>query len=99
MLRVRPESMRQLMAVPDTNMTIALGPQTWLLIRSVSHPAQFTLSKRILPSLLDVAMPDKTLDFEIANDITFEKNDSLIFALYTNKRPYLHAEIKTDDIR
>lgn len=99
MLRVRPESMRQLMAVPDTNMTIALGPQTWLLIRSVSHPAQFTLSKHILPSLLDVAMPDKTLDFEIANDISFEKNDSLIFALYTNKRPYLHAEIKTDDIR
>lgn len=98
-LYLRPESMRHYAAVRDTNMAVRIGPQTWLLIQSRRDPAEFTLSKQILPPLLDIAMHDKTLDFDRDKDITFEQNDSLSFALYCNKRPYLHAEIKIEDIR
>lgn len=91
---VRPAAMRFLPLDKDTNMVVKIGPQTWLMLRSKTHPATFIVHKRLLPSIANVPMAPRELNFGESSDVVFEESELWQAAVYNNARPYLESDVK-----
>lgn len=93
---IRPELMRDPVFEKDTNMIVQLAPQTWLLYRSKTHPATFTIDKILLPGMLDKQMSPRTMTFEYGEDFVIDTIGPREVVIYQNRRPYLRSSVRME---
>lgn len=93
---VRPDIMRDQMFEKDTNMIVQLAPQAWLLYRSKTHPATFTVDKILLPGLLDKEMAPRTIEFEYGEDFVIDTIGAREVVIYQNRRPFLRSSVRME---
>lgn len=96
MLRIRPESMRNISEDIDTNMTVRIADNVWILYRSKRNPKDLVVHKIILPSLLNKKMGDRLLDFADDKDVIFDSTRNSLIGIYFNKRPYIKADVEVE---
>lgn len=95
---VRPESMRRIESLPDTNMVMDLGDGLWLLVQSKRHPARFVIERRLLPGLLDRRISDRLIEMSPESGEVFDSiGDFRIGAYYNGRRPVLDIKVRVAD--
>lgn len=96
-ITVRPELMRNPKFEKDTNMLVQLSPDAWLLYRSKTHPATFTVDKIILPGILDKKMSPRIINFREGADFIIDTIGPREVALYINRRPYIRSSVRVSE--
>lgn len=90
---VRPAAMRNLPLDKDTNLVVKIAPQTWLMLRSKTHPANFVINKRLLPGIVNATMAPRELNFGEGGDVVFEESELWQAAVYNNARPFMESDV------
>lgn len=93
-LVIRPDFMADPKFERDTNLSVQIGPQAWILIQSKTHPAVFKVEKTLLPGIVNKGMSPRELIFTDNQDITFDTLGPRRAAIYFNKRPFIKSEIR-----
>lgn len=92
-LTLLPESLRRLHLAADTNASIRLDENSWLIIRSETHPARFILSKRVDIPGFSFSLQDRELDLGDSGDILIDTTSMSRIGFYVNDRPYITPRI------
>lgn len=92
-LTTLPESAQGLKVDIDTNYCVQYGPQSWLLVRSRKHPADFVTDKVVLPGILNLKIPSRILSFAKDGQVAIDSTDAVIIGVYINQFPFMHSEI------
>lgn len=93
-LVILPESARNLKTDVDTNYCVQYGPQSWILVRSRKHPADFVTHKVVLPGILNLTVKPRVLDFTKEGQVAFDSTESVIVGVYINDFPFMHSEVE-----
>lgn len=98
-IRLRPESMRNIMSQPNTGNIYKLDTDAWLLVSDKSESCDFIIKKILLPRLINKGLSDRVLDFSNRGDIVFDSVGDRYFGIYINTRSYISAEVIQDCVR
>ncbi len=93
---IRPDVMRDPVFEKDTNMIVQLAPQAWLLYRSKTHPATFTIDKILLPGMLNKQMSPRTMRFEYGEDFVIDTIGAREVVIYQNRRPFMRSSVRME---
>lgn len=93
-LRVRPQALRNVSELPDTNMAVRISNNGWMILQSKNYPNEFIVRKTLLPGILNKSMADRHLDLSPQGADLIDSTDNLRIGVYVNPRDYLDAEIE-----
>ena len=93
-LVIYPESIKDVDLDKDTNMVLPIGDQSWICVRSATHPAEFLVEKTLLPGILNRQLAPRSLDFSSTSDIFIDSTANNTTVVYHNRRPYMKAAIR-----
>lgn len=86
-----PHRLKQIPLQADTNLIVALSNESWLMIQSRSHPAEFILSRRIL----GINAGKRTIDFSSSSPDYIYSGEKWRAAVYANEHtPFMKTSIE-----
>lgn len=92
-LKKYPASLCGLKINQDTTFLKQIGRQAWIIVNSVEHPKKVVVKKRLLPDILNIELPDRTIDFSLYPKLVIDTISGNVVGLYFNNRAYLKSDV------
>lgn len=96
-LKKYPESLLKLKIESDTTIIEKIAPQAWIIVNSLDKPKNVVVKKRLLPGVLDMALPDRLIDFSDYPELVIDTIANNVAGLYINHRPYMTSQVVVEE--
>ncbi len=96
-LKKYPESLLKLKIEGDTTLIEKIAPQAWIIVNSLDRPKNVVVKKRLLPGVLDIALPDRLIDFSDYPALVIDTIANNVAGLYINHRPYMNSQVIVEE--